>query len=83
MKSSRLQKNKVRSGRAKGRWAFPEKWESINRVLDKEIETDFDGCVRDSVSPELIRELRRRWDEFFKNYTSPDFELDRSVAQGT
>ena len=51
--------------------------------MDKEIETDFDGCVRDSVSPELIRELRRRWDEFFKNYTCPDFELDRSVAQGT
>ena len=36
-----LQEHKVRIGIAKGKWVFPEDWETKDKALDKEIEADF------------------------------------------
>ena len=83
MKSGKLQENNVRIGLAKGKWTFPEDWETKDKALDKEIEDDFFECGITNVSPMLAQKLRKRWDEFFKNYTCADFNLDRSVAQDT
>ena len=44
MKSVKLQENNVRIGLAKGKWTFPEDWETKDKALDKEIEDDFFEC---------------------------------------
>ena len=81
MKLVKLQENKVRIGLAKGKSSFPEDCETKDTALNKELETDFSKHEHKDASLVLTPAKKRTWDVFFKKYTCPDFELDRSVAQ--
>ena len=81
MKLVKLQENKVRIGLAKGKSSFPEDCETKDTALNNELETDFSTHELKDASLVLTPAQKRTWDVFFKNYTCPDFELDRSVAQ--
>ena len=83
MKSVKLQVDNVRIGLAKGKWTFPEDCETTDTALNKELETNFSKHELSGDSLVLTPAQKRTWDVFFKNYTCPDFELDRSVAQDT
>ena len=81
--SENLQENKVRIGLAKGKWTFPEDCETTDTTLNKELETNFSEHEPSGDSLVLTPAQKRTWDVFFKNYTFPDFELDRSASQDT
>ena len=53
--------------------------------IPKEFRFDGDEVTirRSGASLVLTPAQKRTWDVFFKSYTCPDFELDRSVAQDT
>ena len=51
--------------------------------IPKEFRFDSDEVTirRSGASLVLTPARKRTWDDFFKNHTCPDFELDRTIAQ--